>query len=35
MAGGYSDEVAKIARKKFGNSLKIYVLRENKIERIL
>ena len=35
MAGGYSDEVAKIARKKFGNDPEIYVLRENRIEKVV
>ena len=32
IAGGYSDEVAKIARKKFGKQLVICILRENKLE---
>ena len=34
MAGGYSDEVAKIARRKFGNALEIYILRENNIVKL-
>lgn len=34
IAGGYSDEVAKIAREKFGDELEIYVLRENRLERV-
>ena len=34
IAGGYSDEVAKIAREKFGVSLEIYILREHKLERV-
>lgn len=35
MAGGYSNEVAKIARKKFGSGLEIYILFENRIEKIM
>lgn len=31
-AGGYSDEVARIARQRFGNALEIYILRENQLE---
>ena len=34
IAGGYSEEVAKIAREKFGNELGIYILRENRLERM-
>ena len=33
MAGGYSNEVAKIARRKFGDALEIHILRENRIEK--